>query len=109
MPSELTKARQLLAHRMERLLRRVRHYEGARAMRDQMRECERLLEEASMYPMTTDLELDDPAQWSIDHFLANPYTIPLVEEAMRNPRSVDSAESPEDLVLRLLPSDGHME
>jgi len=100
--SPLKRMRELLTDRMEMLLLEIPKDQRA----FQMKECERLCWEAGMEPGSP---RQSPREFAQDLLLTNPETIALAEMAVEKGFNPEVAETPDDLILRLLPSDGHLE
>lgn len=98
-----TEMSERLADKMERLIRTTPPEERPY----QMKECERLLEDAGF--LIGSPRNETPRAFAQDLFLTNPGTTPLVQQAIKMQFNPESAETPDDLILRLLPSDGHLD
>jgi hypothetical protein len=94
----------LLAESLEDMLHQLPRPEQV----EQMREIERLLWE---YSDPGHLRWDSPRKFAADLFLTSWASWPLVQNALQRGEDWNPAlhESPLDLVLSLLPSDGHLE
>ena len=100
--SRAQEMRESLAQKMSALL----SAEPPQEQREQMSAVVRLLEDNG-YP-TGAPATSNPQKFSSDLFLTG--ALPrLVENAIATNFDPEGAETPEDLVLRLLPSDGHLD
>ncbi len=103
MLSQLSDMKDRLSSRMESLLLNLPRAE----QQDQMAECVRVLEASDFE--TSSPDRSSPERFARDLLQNGPSATRLAELAVRQKFNPASAESPEDLILRLLPSDGHLE
>lgn len=98
----LPEARKVYAAELLKLLKALPPNEQG----ENMAQCLSLLDEAGI---ETDLQVEkDPAEFVRDLF-SSPVLSPLLENAIRLKQTPEGCLSPDELVQRLLPADGHLD